>query len=61
MNYPVHIDVQCPFCGEVSPVTVDATEGSNALIEDCTVCCHPIQLNIECEDGEVLAVDISRA
>lgn len=61
MNYPVSIELQCPFCGEVSDITVDAAEGANSLIEDCTVCCHPIQLVVECEDGEVIAVAISRA
>ena len=61
MNYVVEVEVQCPFCGESSPVRIDAMEGTNAMIEDCTVCCHPIQLVIECDGGEVIAVEIGRA
>ena len=61
MNYPVDVEVQCPFCGEVFASTLDATEGTNSMIEDCAVCCHPIQLVLECEGGEVVALDIQRA
>ncbi len=61
MNYVVEIEVQCPFCGEVFPSRLDAMEGTNSMIEDCAVCCHPIQLVVECDGGEVVAVEIGRS
>lgn len=61
MNYVVEVEVQCPYCGEVFPTTVDTSQGNLNTIEDCTVCCRPMQLFVECEAGEVLGVDVSRA
>lgn len=61
MNYSVDVEVQCPYCGEMFPCRLDATEGTNSMIEDCVVCCHPIQFVVECDGGEVVAVEIGRA
>jgi hypothetical protein len=35
--------VHCPYCGEVIEIDVEPLEESQTFIEDCTVCCHPIQ------------------
>lgn len=51
-------DVQCPYCGEVIEVDVEALEDSQNFIEDCTVCCRPIQYHVSpgVDDGvEVVA------
>jgi hypothetical protein len=61
MNGLVEIDIPCPYCGELFPSMVDTTQGTHATIEDCAVCCRPVQLQIACEAGEVIAVDSSRA
>ena len=39
--------IQCPYCGE--PITVFADPGAaeHDYIEDCTVCCRPIELHQE--------------
>jgi len=39
-----HID--CPYCGEPLEITVDASVGQQDDLEDCQVCCQPIQLRI---------------
>ena len=49
--------VVCPYCGEGYTTMVDTSQGSHGTIEDCPVCCRPIQLTVECEPGEVLASD----
>jgi hypothetical protein len=49
--------VLCPYCGETYPTMVDTSQGSHETIEDCAVCCRPIQLTVECEPGEVFSVD----
>jgi transcription elongation factor Elf1 len=52
--------VQCPHCGEVFSVTFDTSQGDHSMIEDCTVCCRPIQLEVRCEPGEILDVEVAR-
>jgi hypothetical protein len=46
--------VQCPFCFEEFTIVVDCSvAGVQSYIEDCYVCCRPIQFRIECgEDSE---------
>jgi hypothetical protein len=61
MDYIVEVQIECPYCGESFPSTVDTSQGSGSTIEDCTVCCRPIALRFECEAGEVLSVEASRA
>ena len=38
--------VICPFCGEPTEVSVDDEAGKQTFIQDCDVCCNPIQLEI---------------
>ena len=46
--------VSCPFCGEETEVTVDDEPGRQQFIQDCDVCCHPIQIRARVDrDGEV--------
>jgi hypothetical protein len=61
MNFVVEVEIECPYCGEVFISAVDTSQGSGSTIEDCTVCCRPIALRFECEAGEVLSVEASRA
>jgi hypothetical protein len=39
--------VQCPYCGEPFDTLVDLSAGSTSYIEDCQICCRPIELGIE--------------
>jgi transcription elongation factor Elf1 len=45
----------CPACGEEIVVPVDASAGEEQeYVEDCPVCCAPVQLRVRVEeDGEV--------
>jgi hypothetical protein len=51
MEYVVEIEIECPYCGEVFSSTADTSQGSHNAVEDCTVCCRPIELEINCEAG----------
>jgi len=35
---------QCPYCGETILLIIDTSAGSQHYIEDCSVCCRPIQV-----------------
>ncbi len=38
------VTLTCPYCGAPTDVHVEA--GADRCIEDCTVCCQPIELTI---------------
>jgi hypothetical protein len=38
--------IQCPYCGESFETTVDCLAGSQQYIEDCPVCCRPIEFDV---------------
>lgn len=46
--------VQCPYCGESFETVVDLSSGSTSYIEDCQVCCQPIELRLEVDEGGAL-------
>lgn len=41
----------CPYCGEPNEAQVDLSGGDQVYIEDCTVCCRPIEFTLN-TDGE---------
>jgi Cysteine-rich CPXCG len=49
--------VLCPYCGESYTTMVDTSQSNHETIEDCPVCCRPIQLTVDCEPGEVFSID----
>jgi len=61
MNLLVQLEVQCPYCGEEFPLTVDTTQGDYETTEDCSVCCRPIVFTLECLPGEVCSVGVEIA
>lgn len=38
--------VSCPYCGEVIDLAIDLSAGSQDYIEDCHICCQPIELHV---------------
>jgi hypothetical protein len=55
------VPVQCPYCGERLETRVDLTAGEREYIEDCEVCCRPIEFAIELdESGALHAVRVQR-
>lgn len=55
------LTVQCPYCGERFEALVDASAGDAAYVEDCPVCCRPIELRLRLdEDGQATTLEASR-
>lgn len=51
----------CPCCCETIGTTIDLTDGSRVWIEDCQVCCQPMQITIEVDErGELHSVTAER-
>jgi len=57
----VEIQIQCPHCGETITSTADTSQGDYSTIEDCEVCCAPMNIEIICEPGEVKDIRVSPA
>ena len=52
--------IHCPYCGEAFETSVDLSAGSQRYVEDCAVCCKPIEVLLRVsDDGELL--DVSTA
>jgi hypothetical protein len=52
---------QCPYCGERIEVQVDCSAGSHGYIEDCPVCCRPIEFHAEVDlQGGLLMLHAGR-
>ncbi|MDQ6765754.1 MAG: CPXCG motif-containing cysteine-rich protein [Verrucomicrobiota bacterium] len=56
MHLIVETEVSCTHCGELFPLNVDTSIAQQSFVEDCSVCCRPINLVIACRPGEVVAV-----
>ncbi len=55
------VAVQCPYCGEHFDTAVDPSAGSFRYVEDCHVCCQPIELAGEVdEQGRLVRVAARR-
>lgn len=57
MQLMVTQEVQCPYCGEVIEVVIDCSVSQQEYIEDCEVCCRPINFNVTVDqEGEPFVV-----
>jgi hypothetical protein len=55
------VAVLCPYCGERLETRVDLTADEPSYVEDCEVCCRPIEFHIEREEGgALLALEVRR-
>lgn len=55
------VAVRCPYCGERLETLVDATADEPEYLEDCAVCCRPIEFQIERDvNGALIALGVRR-
>lgn len=54
---------QCPYCWSAISMLMDPSIKKQTYVEDCEVCCNPIEVTPEFEDGELIgfqATDIEQ-
>ena len=51
----------CPFCAEPITLLIDASAGSQSYIEDCQVCCQPIEVSVEVDGMQFIGCRVERA
>lgn len=55
-------EFQCPYCGETGGTSVDLTTRELHFIEDCHVCCRPMDIHFEFDErGELAGVTARRS
>ena len=52
-------NIQCPYCGESIEVLLDGSEPEQHYIEDCQVCCRPIDFKVFVDLDGALEVSVS--
>ncbi|HLT89606.1 MAG TPA: CPXCG motif-containing cysteine-rich protein [Woeseiaceae bacterium] len=60
---PALIDqrIRCPYCGERLDIVIDVSAGGQSYVEDCAVCCRPIEISFETSAGALADLRVSRA
>ena len=51
--FEIEVPFDCPFCGAPVSVLVDPTVPAQRYVEDCEVCCRPLEIAYTA-DGEAL-------
>jgi transcription elongation factor Elf1 len=44
----------CPYCWEEISMVIDTSVRSQTYVEDCEVCCNPIEVHYKVEDDAVV-------
>ena len=45
---------QCPYCWQEISMLIDSSIGKQAYIEDCEVCCNPMQLEVTFQNDDLV-------
>jgi hypothetical protein len=51
---------KCPYCREPISMLLDASAGAQTYIEDCEVCCRPIQISYEVDQDQIQQFNAGR-
>jgi len=53
--------ITCPYCGEPIVLLLDGSAGDQSYIEDCQVCCQPMQISLAVDSESNPEVRVDRA
>lgn len=51
--------VNCPYCGEAFTAFLDLSQGNHTSIEDCFICCRPIEFLIETDGNRLSRIKVA--
>jgi Cysteine-rich CPXCG len=60
MSLQEELEIECPYCGERITLLVDSSAGSQEYIEDCQVCCKPINVYVTVNEEGLPRVAVRR-
>ena len=50
--------IACPYCGESITILVDGSVEQQQYIEDCEVCCRPMEILVTIGAGGAVKVEV---
>ncbi|MFQ5451477.1 MAG: CPXCG motif-containing cysteine-rich protein [Nitrospinaceae bacterium] len=50
----------CPYCGQTISAVLDLSVNGQIYIEDCEVCCHPLEIRYSVRNGNVAEFSVCR-
>ena len=53
-----NVETYCPSCGEPIQLLVDCSIPEQEYIEDCQVCCRPIQISARVDSAGIPALTV---
>lgn len=51
----------CPYCWEFISMLLDLSVPGQVFVEDCEVCCHPIEIRYAAAEGELLEFETTKS
>ena len=55
------VELPCPYCSELLTLALDLSAGEQSYVEDCQVCCQPIEFAVSVDaEGQLAEVRASR-
>jgi hypothetical protein len=51
---------QCPFCWEQISMLFDTSINSQKYIEDCEVCCNPLEINCSFMNDTLITLEVEK-
>jgi transcription elongation factor Elf1 len=49
---------QCPYCWEEISMLLDPSVREQLYVEDCEICCNPIEVHVKFQDGELMQFEL---
>ncbi|WP_081891301.1 CPXCG motif-containing cysteine-rich protein [Gillisia sp. Hel_I_29] len=50
---------QCPYCWEDISMLLDTSVPRQIYVEDCEICCNPIEISVSFSDNELTGFEIN--
>ena len=60
MNDLKSVKIRCPYCGESINIEIDCSVEQQSYIEDCHVCCRPIDFSVIIHENGNPKVEVNR-
>ncbi|MBZ5538211.1 MAG: CPXCG motif-containing cysteine-rich protein [Acidobacteriia bacterium] len=51
----------CPYCGQAQVLFVDISVRLQQYIEDCQVCCQPMEMSVTVEGEDEISIEARRS
>ncbi len=61
MEFEAETFFTCPYCAQRISMVIEELYGAQTYVEDCEVCCNPIEISYEVDDGKVVSLHAEKA